>query len=147
MNYVVLVGRVSNIGDIVSLNSKKYTYITLAVQRTNKNELGIYDTDFIMCETTGNIAEKIKEFVAQIAEDVKVVCSEEYLEECYRNSRKNRGYLFEEMTANLFGGVLDEKPNTSFRDGGDFYINGVAYQAKYMGATYTNETTMHNMGA
>ena len=63
MNYVVLVGRVSNIEDIVSLNSKKYTYITLAVQRTNKNEFGIYDTDFIMCETTGNIAEKIKEFV------------------------------------------------------------------------------------
>ena len=87
------------------------------------------------------------EFITTIATDVKVVCSEEYLEECYRNSRKNRGNLFEEMTANLFGGVLDEKPNTSFRDGGDFYINGVPYQAKYMGATYTNETTMHNMGA
>ena len=63
MNYVVLVGRVSNIEDIVSPDFKKYTYITLAVQRTNKNELGIYDTDFIMCETTGNIAEKIKTFV------------------------------------------------------------------------------------
>ena len=62
-NYVVLVGRVSNIEDIVSLNSKKYTYITLAIPREYKNEFGVYDTDFIMCETTGNIAEKIKTFV------------------------------------------------------------------------------------
>lgn len=87
------------------------------------------------------------ELVKTIADTVEVVCSVDYLEELNKNSKKNRGYLFEELTANLFGAVLDEKPNTSFRDGGDFYINGVPYQAKYMGATYTNEAIMHRMMA
>ena len=85
------------------------------------------------------------ELVKTHAKAVKAVCSVEYLEELNRNSKKNRGYIFEELTANLFGGVLDEKLNTSFRDGGDFYINGKPYQAKYVGATFTNEATMHRM--
>lgn len=87
------------------------------------------------------------EMVKMLADTVEVVCSVDYLEELNKNSKKNRGYIFEELTANLFGAVLDEKPNTSFRDGGDFYIDGVAYQAKYMNATYTNEATMHRMMA
>lgn len=87
------------------------------------------------------------EMVKMLADTVEVVCSVDYLEELNKNSKKNRGYIFEELTANLFGAVLDEKPNTSFRDGGDFYIDGVAYQAKYMNATYTNEATMQRMMA
>ena len=87
------------------------------------------------------------DMVQTFADTVKVVCSVDYLEELNKNSKKNRGYIFEELTANLFNAVLDEKPNTSFRDGGDFYIDGVPYQAKYMNATYTNEATMQRMMA
>ena len=94
-----------------------------------------------------NMNKQLWEMVEMLADTVEVVCSVDYLEELNKNSKKNRGYIFEELTANLFGAVLDEKPNTSFRDGGDFYINGVAYQAKYMNATYTNEATMQRMMA
>lgn len=85
------------------------------------------------------------ELVKANAKIVKAVCSVDYLEELNRNSKKNRGYLFEELAANLFGGILDKKLNTTFRDGGDFYINGKPYQAKYVKATFTNEATMHRM--
>lgn len=94
-----------------------------------------------------NMNKALWDMVTMLADTVEVVCSVDYLEELNKNSKKNRGYIFEELTANLFGAVLDEKPNTSFRDGGDFYINGVAYQAKYMNATYTNEATMQRMMA
>ena len=94
-----------------------------------------------------NMNKALWDMVTMLADTVEVVCSVDYLEELNKNSKKNRGYIFEELTANLFGAVLDEKPNTSFRDGGDWYLNGVAYQVKYMNATYTNEATMQRMMA
>ena len=89
---------------------------------------------------------KIWDFITAIADTVITLCSEEYLENLYNNSVYNRGQLFEKLTAERFGAKLDEKANTSFKDGGDFYLNGVPYQVKYMKATFTNEATMNNMG-
>lgn len=48
LNHIVLVGRLVNDPTIEELeNGRKRSEITLAVQRAFKNEVGLYDTDFI----------------------------------------------------------------------------------------------------
>ena len=79
------------------------------------------------------------------AEEVKAVCSLDYLENLKTNSRKNRGQLFEELVAQAFGGELETKSNLKFTDGGDMNLNGVAYQVKYTKATFTDERTLMNL--
>ena len=81
--------------------------------------------------------------VCAVADDVQAVCSVDYMETLNKNSKYNRGVIFEMLSAEKFGGVLDTIPNKSFMDGGDFYIDGVPYQAKYLRATYTTESTMY----
>lgn len=79
------------------------------------------------------------------AEEVKAICTVEYLENLKTNSRKNRGQLFEELVAQAFGGELETKSNLKFADGGDMNLNGVAYQIKYTKATFTDERTLMNL--
>ncbi len=63
MNQVVLVGRLtSNPCVIETETQKKYTSITLAVQRPFKNADGIYETDFIRCILWNGIASTTTEF-------------------------------------------------------------------------------------
>lgn len=81
--------------------------------------------------------------VCTVADDVQAICSVDYMETLNKNSKYNRGVIFEMLSAEKFGGVLDTVPNKSFMDGGDFYIDGVPYQAKYLRATYTTESTMY----
>ena len=57
LNQIVLVGRLVNEPTIEeSENSRKVSYITLAVSRSYKNENGMYDTDFIPCVLWNGIA-------------------------------------------------------------------------------------------
>lgn len=79
------------------------------------------------------------------AEEVKAICSVDYLENLKANSRKNRGQLFEELVAKTWGGELETKSNLKFTEGGDMNLNGVAYQIKYMKATFTDERTIQNL--
>lgn len=79
------------------------------------------------------------------AEEVKAICTVEYLENLKANSRKNRGQLFEELVAQAFGGELETKSNLKFTEGGDMNLNGVAYQIKYIKATFTDEKTLMNL--
>lgn len=79
------------------------------------------------------------------AEEVKAICTVEYLENLKANSRKNRGQLFEELVAQAFGGELETKSNLKFTEGGDMNLNGVAYQIKYTKATFTDERTLMNL--
>lgn len=79
------------------------------------------------------------------AEEVKAVCTADYMENLKANSRKNRGQLFEELVAHAFGGELETKANLKFTDGGDMNLNGVAYQVKYTKATFTDERTLMNL--
>lgn len=83
--------------------------------------------------------------VAAEAEEVKAICTIEYLENLKANSRKNRGQLFEELIAQAFGGELEIRSNLKFTDGGDMNLNGVAYQIKYTKATFTDERTLMNL--
>lgn len=79
------------------------------------------------------------------AEEVKTICTVEYLENLKANSRKNRGQLFEELVAQAFGGELETKANLKFTEGGDMNLNGVAYQIKFDKATFTDERTVVNL--
>lgn len=79
------------------------------------------------------------------AEEVKAICTVEYLENLNAGCRKNRGQLFEELVAQAFGGELETKANLKFTDGGDMNLNGVAYQVKYTKATFTDERTLMNL--
>jgi single-strand DNA-binding protein len=57
LNQLVLVGRIVRQPELREAeNSKKYSYITLAVPRSFKNVNGEYDTDFIDCILWDNIA-------------------------------------------------------------------------------------------
>ena len=89
---------------------------------------------------------KIALIVAEAVE-VKPVCTVEYLESLYHadGNKKNRGYLFETLCADVFGGVLCDIPNAKFTKCGDMTIGETHYQIKYAKATYTDERTLKNL--
>ena len=63
MNNIMLVGRLVETPQInYDESDKKYTRITLAVNRTFKNAKGIYETDFIPCMLYGSVAENTCEY-------------------------------------------------------------------------------------
>ena len=63
LNQIVLVGRLVRKPELkTSENSKKYTFITLAVPRSFKNINGEYDTDFIDCVLWDNVASSTSEY-------------------------------------------------------------------------------------
>jgi hypothetical protein len=84
--------------------------------------------------------------ICAAASEVLPICSVDYLEDLNKNSKHNRGQLFEELAAKAFGGELNTCANAKFTDAGDLTINGIAYQVKYNKATFTNEATMQRMG-
>lgn len=62
-NLVYLIGRLASDPELKKTeNSKDYTTITLAVQRSFKNSDGIYDTDFIKCILWNGIATNTHEY-------------------------------------------------------------------------------------
>ena len=62
LNQAVLVGRLVNEGEKVERDGKSYTKITIASQRSYKNEDGIYETDFIDIILWGPIADNTLEY-------------------------------------------------------------------------------------
>ena len=63
LNQVVLVGRLTD--DITvreKENKKKVAYITLAVQRSFKNQDAVYEADFIRCVLWDAIADSTAEY-------------------------------------------------------------------------------------
>ena len=73
-----------------------------------------------------------------------VLCSEEYFEECFKNSKYNRGEIFEKLVTEHFGQVW-EKDNVPFTQAGDIEIDGIAYQIKYQKATFCTEDSIANL--
>lgn len=60
LNQIVIVGRMT--GDVKKIDGKTCGEITLAVQRSYKNEEGIYETDFIDCQLNGGLLENVKDY-------------------------------------------------------------------------------------
>ena len=90
-------------------------------------------------------SKKSWDYIVSLSIDVQVVCSVEYLENLYNTTKHNRGQIYENLVCGVFNAVQDEIANKPFTDGGDIYINGIAYQVKYTKATFINEKTLHNM--
>lgn len=63
LNQVVLVGRLTDDPQVITTeNGKKVSTIVLAVQRTFKNQEGLYETDFIRCILWNAIASSTCEY-------------------------------------------------------------------------------------
>lgn len=62
-NMIYLIGRLTNDPEMTKEeNGKEIAIITLAVQRSYKNEDGIYETDFVPCVMWNAIADNVKEY-------------------------------------------------------------------------------------
>lgn len=75
----------------------------------------------------------------------EVICSEEYFETLFKESKYNKGEIFEKIITEKYGQTW-EKDNIPYTEDGDITINGIAYQIKYQKATFTNEKSMMNTG-
>ena len=80
--------------------------------------------------------------IIEKADEIKTVCSLEYLEKLNKENRQNRGQIFETLSAEVFGGYQVEQKNAKFTDCGDIIVNNRHYQVKYLKATYTDERTI-----
>ena len=74
----------------------------------------------------------------------KAICSEKYFEEVAKNSKYNRGEIFEKMITEFVGQEW-KKDNVPFTKDGDIRINGIAYQIKFNKATFANEKSLENL--
>lgn len=70
-----------------------------------------------------------------------LLCSKEYFDSEVKESKYNKGEIFEKMVTELFGQEW-EKDNIPFTDGGDLTVDKIAYQLKFEKATFTNEKTL-----
>lgn len=62
LNQAIIVGRLVKDIEITETNGVKRATMTLAVNRSFKNEEGIYETDFIDCVLWNGVAENVKEY-------------------------------------------------------------------------------------
>ena len=87
---------------------------------------------------------KVQKEILKMQSKTFVLCSEEYFEECFKNSKYNRGEIFEKMITEYFGQEW-EKDNVPFTEDGDITIDGSAYQIKYQKATFCTESSLANL--
>lgn len=76
----------------------------------------------------------------------EVVCSEEYFNATVKATKYNNGEIFEKMETEKVGQTWT-KDSVPFTIDGDLTVDGVAYQIKYQGATFTNEKTLARLTA
>jgi hypothetical protein len=74
-----------------------------------------------------------------------VLCSKEFFENEYKNSKYNRGEIFEKLVTEKFGQIW-AKDNIPFTKAGDIQINGIDYQIKFTKATFINEKILKSLG-
>jgi hypothetical protein len=85
------------------------------------------------------------ELIKVNADEILEICSEELLENLYKNSKQNRGQIFESLVADKMNGRQSEKKNAKFTDCGDIVVGRTHYQVKYLKATFTDERTLKNL--
>lgn len=79
-----------------------------------------------------------------MAKGAQLICSKAFFEETVKESKYNKGEIFEKMVTEFFGQEW-EKDNIPFTEAGDIEVDGVAYQIKFEKATFTNEKTLARM--
>lgn len=70
-----------------------------------------------------------------------VLCSASIFDSIVADSRYNKGEIFEKIITENAGQEW-HKDSVPFTDGGDMVADGIAYQIKFEGATFTNEKTL-----
>lgn len=79
-----------------------------------------------------------------LSKGATAICSKEYFESLVKNSKYNRGEIFEKLVTEYFGQEWT-KDSVPFTEDGDLTVNGIAYQIKFEKATFTNEKTLAGM--
>ena len=79
-----------------------------------------------------------------LAKGAKALCSKEFFETSVKESKYNKGEMFEKMVTEYYGQEW-EKDNIPFTEDGDLTVNGKAFQIKFEKATFTNEKTLARM--
>lgn len=65
-NCVMLIGRLTTTPEVQdSIEDKKYCIVTLAINRSYKNDEGVYETDFIPVRLEGIVATNAAEYCKQ----------------------------------------------------------------------------------
>lgn len=81
-----------------------------------------------------------------IAQGATVVCSEKYFLDLVAESNYNKGEVYEKLETEKVGQTWT-KDNVPFTEDGDLTVDGIAYQIKFQGATFTNEKTLARLTA
>lgn len=79
-----------------------------------------------------------------LAKGATALCSKDFFDEVVKNSKYNKGEIFEKMVTESYGQKW-EKDNVPFTKGGDLTINGKAFQIKFEKATFINEKQLARM--
>lgn len=85
---------------------------------------------------------KIREYLMTLAPIA--ICSADFFKNEVANSPYNKGEIFEKMVTEYFG-MEWEKDSVPFTEAGDIEVNGIAYQIKFEGATFTNEKLIRSL--
>ena len=84
--------------------------------------------------------------VLLMGKNTRILCSKEYFQDMVKDSKYNRGEIFEKLVTEFFGQEW-EKDNIPFTDDGDITVNGKSFQIKFQSATFTNEKTLAKLMA
>lgn len=76
-----------------------------------------------------------------LTKGAQILCSKEFFETSVKDSKYNKGEIFEKMVTEFFGQKWT-KDNVPFTEDGDLTIRGIAYQIKFEKATFINEKTL-----
>lgn len=90
--------------------------------------------------------EKIAVIMAHACE-IRPICTVDYMETLFANSKLNRGQIFEDMVIKEWHGAPVGGKNAKFTDCGDMVVDGIHYQVKFNKATFTDERTLKNLAA
>lgn len=73
-----------------------------------------------------------------ISKGAQILCSQTAFENTVKESKYNRGEIFEKMVTER-NGQKWEKDTVPFTEDGDLTVDGIAYQIKFEKATFTSE--------
>lgn len=76
--------------------------------------------------------------------EAQLICSKKFFEETVKNSKYNKGEIFEKMVTELYGQVW-KKDNIPFTEDGDITVNNTPYQIKFQKGTFINEKQLARM--
>lgn len=89
-------------------------------------------------------AEKVA-IINTAATEIRPICTVDYMENLFANSKQNRGQIFEDMVIKAWHGARVGGKNAKFTDCGDMVADGIHYQIKFNKATFIDERTLKNL--